>query len=414
MRNEYPVAPDYIKRFEQLGLGMFVHFGLYSLLKRGEWAMNLLNIDKKEYSALKDSFDPISMKEIVNVAKGAGCKYICLTTRHHDGFSLYDTKGLSDYDALHTPAGRDLIAEFVNECRGADIVPFFYHTTLDWSREDFESDFDSYLTYLKESVRVLCTEYGDIGGMWFDGNWSKPDADWKEDELYSMIRELQPEAMIINNTGLEARGALGNEYIDSVTYERGVPTPIDRRGMKKYVAGEMCETLNNHWGDADDINFKSVPQLIEEICACRKIGANMLLNIGPSHDGSIPLMSKAIMDAIGRWMDIYGDAVYNGRPFIAEPESKDFVLRDVNDESKFYLFKHSLGNGGSENVVIDRNNVGHTEISGFSLPVSSVRWLDNGEELSFAQDGDLLTVKCTSFPYGIHYCVRVAVINTKN
>ena len=303
-----PVAPQYIKNFEQLGFGMFVHFGIYSQLCRGEWAKQLLRIDDADYLPLTKSFDPVSMAEIVSVGKTAGCKYICLTTRHHDGFSLYDTCGLSDYDAPHALCGRDLVREFVDECRKADIVPFFYHTTLDWHHPDFDRNFDAYLSYLRQSVELLCTNYGKIGGLWFDGNWSRPDADWQEDALYSMIRSHQPEALIINNTGLGARGEVGNAQIDVLTYERGLPTPIDRTGMTKYFAGEMCETLNDHWGDADDFNYKPIKQLIEEICDCRKVGANMLLNIGPAGDGTVPLMSRAIMTTIGKWMRVYGKA----------------------------------------------------------------------------------------------------------
>ncbi|MBQ2785351.1 MAG: alpha-L-fucosidase [Oscillospiraceae bacterium] len=140
------------------------------------------------------------MADIVSIAKAAGCKYCCLTTRHHEGFSLYDTQGLSDFDALHSPVGRDLVAEFAEECRKGDIIPFFYLTTLDWRHPDFENDFDAYLDYLYKSVEILCTNYGKIGGLWFDGNWSKPDANWQEDRLYKMILLYQPDAMIINNT----------------------------------------------------------------------------------------------------------------------------------------------------------------------------------------------------------------------
>lgn len=410
----YPVAPDYIKRFEQLGFGMFVHFGLYSQLKHGEWTLHSHNLDPNEYSKLTETFNPVSMSEIVQTAKDAGCNYICITTRHHDGFSLYDTRGLNDYDAPHSAAKRDVIAEFVDECRRADIVPFFYHTTLDWSREDFKNDFDGYLKYLNESVRILCTNYGKIGGLWFDGNWSRPNDDWHEDELYSMIRELQPEAMIINNTGLSARGEIGGSYIDSVTYERGLPAPIDRRGMKKYVAGEMCQTLNDHWGDADDINFKPVKQLIEEICECRKIGANMLLNIGPCGDGTVPIMSKATMHSIGCWMKIYGKAIYNGRPYMMKQDDKNFILRDVSDESRFYLFKHDVTSGGNENVSIDGNKSPNTVVfDGFDKEIDSIKWMDNGKDLDFSLENGILTVHCTNFSYGTSYCVRVAEIKVK-
>ena len=415
--NEYaplPVAPQYIRDFEQLGLGMFVHFGLYSQLRRGEWVMNLHRIPREEYEALTGTFCPAKdcMSRLASVAKEAGCRYICLTTRHHDGFSLYDTCGLNEYDAPHA-IGRDLVREFVDACRAFDLVPFFYHTTLDWHHPDFESDFDAYLAYLRRSVELLCTNYGTIGGVWFDGNWSRANADWQEDALYAMIRRHQPEAMIINNTGLEQRGAVGNEYIDSVTYERGLPTPIDRRGMKKYVAGEMCETLNDHWGDADDLNFKPVRQLIEEICDCRKIGANMLLNVGPAGDGIVPLMATATMTVIGRWMDIYGRAVYNGRPYIAREGQRDFILRDAQDESTFYLFKYGLGIGGSANVTIENGGDGVAVFEGVERKVLSVTWMDDGRALAFDQEQGRLRVACDNFRYGKNHCVRVAKIQVQ-
>jgi len=412
-KDRLPVAPEYIKNFEQLGLGMFVHFGLYSQLRQGEWTMHVHGIPKEEYMSLKKTFDPVSMAEIVGIGKKAGCKYICLTTRHHDGFSLYDTCGLSDYDAPHSAARRDLIREFVDECRKADIVPFFYHTTLDWYHPDFNNDFNAYLEYLRKSVEILCTNYGKIGGLWFDGNWSNPEADWQEDELYSMIRRLQPDAMIINNTGLSKRGAKGNEHIDSLTYERGMPTPIDRKGMTKYVAGEMCETLNDHWGDADDINYKPIKQLIEEICDCRKVGANMLLNIGPSGDGQVPAMAKATMETIGYWMEIFGRAIYNGRPYITLDGKKEFVLRDVKDEKLFYAFKYNLGIGGNPNVTLENAGNNLLVFDGFEGEVKSVKWMDNSQELKFSQEDSKLSIACTNYRYGQSYCVRVAEIRIK-
>ena len=409
-----PQAPQYIKDFEQLGLGMFVHFGIYSQLRRGEWVKHLHHIDDADYMPLMDTFNPVSMAEIVSVARAAGCKYICLTTRHHDGFSLYDTCGLNDYDAPHTPAGRDLVREFVEECRKADIVPFFYHTTLDWHHPDFNRDFNAYLAYLRKSVELLCTNYGKIGGLWFDGNWSRPSDDWQEDALYSMIRAYQPEAMIINNTGLGARGAVGNKHIDALTYERGLPTPIDRTGMTKYVAGEMCETLNDHWGDADDFNYKPLKQLIEEICDCRKVGANMLLNIGPAGDGTVPTMTRATMETIGQWMKIYGRAIYNGRPYIAVKGVRDFVLRDATDNSLFYLFKYDLSCGGDVNVTVANGGSGVTIFDGFVPDIASVQWMDNGQPLDFVKEGDTLKVACSRYPYGQNHCVRVAEIRTKS
>ena len=225
-----PVAKQYILDFEQMGLGMFIHCGFYSQLGRGEWVFFNEKLDMNEYKKLADTFtaEDFDAEEIAKTAKAAGCKYITLTTRHHEGFSLYDTCGLNDFDAPHTPAGRDLIREFVDACNKYGLMPMFYHTTLDWYNPDFDENFDEYLEYLRKSVETLCKNYGKIGGLWFDGNWSKPDSDWKVEELYATIRKYQPEAMIINNTGLEHRGDGGNLEVDSVTFEQGKPTPMDR------------------------------------------------------------------------------------------------------------------------------------------------------------------------------------------
>ena len=406
-----PTAAPYIQAFEQLGFGMFVHFGLYSQLGRGEWTYAVHRRTAEDYRSLRDSFRVGSMRDIVETAKSAGCKYITLTARHHEGFSLYDTKGLSEFDVMHSPTGRDLIREFVEECRKEDIVPFFYHTTLDWMHEDFEGHFDRYLDYLYDSVEILCTEYGRIGGLWFDGNWFKKDADWKEDRLYKMIHRHQPEAMIINNTGLNCRGEFGEREIDAVTYERGMPQPMDQSGREKYVAAEMCETLCDHWGLADDIHFKPVGQLIAELCECRKVGANFLLNVGPHADASVPLMQKATMQCIGRWMEVYGKAIYNGRPFLYYPDKREFILRDAFDPTTAYLFVFNLSHAdGDANVTLNLTEDGMAVLDRIPHPVASAVWMDSGEALDFRQSGDEFRFKPTSFPYGTNLCVRVAEI----
>ena len=180
------IVKQYIKEFENLGLGMFVHFGLYSVLGKGEWAKFIHKIPDEEYYSIMEQFDPKKdwAKELVATAKNAGCKYITLTTRHHDGFSLYDTCGLNTLDAMHAKCGRDLVKEFVDACREQGIIPFFYHTLLDWYQESYRTDFPAYLKYLRDSVEILCTNYGKIGGLWIDGMWNKPDDDWQEDALY--------------------------------------------------------------------------------------------------------------------------------------------------------------------------------------------------------------------------------------
>ena len=403
-----PTPKKYIKDFEQLGLGLFVHWGLYSQIGQGEWTYEIHKRDMNEYKKLKDTFtaEDFDAEKLVLAAKRAGCKYINLTTRHHEGFSLYDTCGLNEFDAVHSPAGRDLIKEFVDACNKHDIIPFFYHTTLDWYNPDFNNDFDKYLEYLRKSVEILCKNYGKIGGMWFDGNWSKPGADWKEDELYGTIRKYQPEAIIVNNTGLSARGCVGNPEIDSVTFEQGTPKPMKREGMPKYLAAEMCQTINNHWGiGALDIDYKSPRELIEALCECRKVGANYLLNIGPTAQGGIDSYQEALIGTVGKWMGVYGDAIYNGRPYPARGMGRNFILKG---EDELYMFFFDMGIRGDENVIEDRRYSGAYSFDNVKDKIESIEWMDNGERLRFIQDEAMLSVNATGYPYGMATCVRVA------
>ncbi len=405
-----PKAEKYILDFEQLGFGMFVHWGLYSQLGRGEWVFDMEKMDMAEYKKLAESFtaEDFDAETLALTAKNAGCRYITLTTRHHEGFSLYDTCGLNDFDAPHSAAKRDLIREFVDACRKYDIVPFFYHTTLDWYNSDFENDFDKYLEYLRKSVEILCKNYGKIGGLWFDGNWSKPDEDWKESELYATIRRYQPEAIIVNNTGLDARGVVGNPEIDSVTFEQGKPTPMNREGMPKYLAAEMCHTVNDHWGIGRyDINYKSPRELVESLCDCRKVGANYLLNIGPEAQGGINPFQKQLFSLIGEWMNTYGEAIYNGRPYPAEGTGRNFMLKST-DGKYLYMFAYDLGYIGDEHVTADNKYVGSYAFGKVTDRISSIEWMDNGEGLRFIQGDGMLCVNMTGYEYGKSYGVRVA------
>lgn len=405
-----PQAKKYITDFEQMGFGMFVHWGLYSQIGKGEWIYALDNMKMTDYEKLKDTFtaENFDAEQLVLTAKNAGCKYITLTTRHHEGFSLYDTCGLSDFDAPHSPAGRDLIKEYVDACRKYDIVPFFYHTTLDWHNPDFENNFNDYLEYLRKSVEILCKNYGKIGGFWFDGNWSKPDADWKEDELYATIRKYQKGAIIVNNTGLQARGQVGHPEIDSVTFEQEKPKLMNREGMKKYLAAEMCHTVNDHWGIAkNDINYKSPKELIENLCDCRRNGANYLLNIGPEAQGAVNSYQRELFGLIGKWMSIFGEAIYNGRPYPAFSVGKNFILKSIDGKS-LYFFVYDLGYFGNENVTASKSYHGSYSFGNVADKIKSVHWMDNAEELDFIQNDNMLCVNFTGYRYGESYCVRVA------
>lgn len=411
-----PVPEKRIADFENLGFGMFIHWGLYSQLGRGEWIQNQGPIPNDEYVKLINTFTASKFdgRKIAKIAKNAGMKYITLTTRHHEGFSLYDTKGLCDYDAMHAACGRDLVADFVEGCNAEGIIPFFYHTTLDWHQESFKNDFKGYLQYLRDSVEILCTNYGKIGGLWFDGNWSRPNDDWEEDELYAVIRRHQPDAMIINNTGLGARGEIGNPELDSVTFEQGRPTPMNREGMKKYVAAEMCHTMNAHWGiGAKDFNYKSLPSLIENLCACRKVGANYLLNVGPDGEGEIVLMQQALLDGIGNWIrtvDSGDDFIHTAKPCCvkcADSSPKNFALATENN---IWLFIHDLTVCGDSNVIVEGGGAGTKCFDGFGKKIKSVEWTDKDGCLDFTQDGSTLKFNATGYEYGKNLAVRVAKV----
>lgn len=408
------IIKQYIKDFEKLGFGMFVHFGVYSILGTGEWSQKLLKISKEDYMPLAEEFNPKPdwAIELVRTAKNAGCKYITLTTRHHDGFSLYDTCGLNTYDAPHSKCGRDLVREFVDACNMEGIIPFFYHTFLDWYEESYQNDFPKYLEYLRNSVEILCKNYGKIGGIWFDGMWDKPDDDWEEDALYGTIRKYQPEAMIINNTGLFARGALGHIELDGVTFERGKPEPINMEGAAKYVASEMCEVFNDHWGYArEDLNYKSPAQMIQELADCRRYRSNMLMNVGPMEDGSIREIDKATLNLMGTWLSYFSEAIYEPIPTSIQIEGKpdDFILKH---ENTYYMFCYHLPMIADGNVALnERANY----INKFELAetIESITWMDNGSEVSFVQEGDQVTVTTVPFLYGRNLVVRVAKILCK-
>lgn len=402
-----------ISRFETLGFGLFVHWGLYSQLGKGEWVQHNSHLSVREYAKLQATFtaSDFNAHSLAKLARQSGMRYITITTRHHEGFSLYDTRGLSKFDAPHSPAKRDLIAEFVEACRIERIVPFFYHTTLDWRWDSAKCSlrkFNDYLDYLNESVEILCRHYGEIGGLWFDGNWSRPDADWKEDRLYATIRKHQPQAIIVNNTGLEARGATGHHEIDSTTFEQGLPSVPDRRGWKKYLAAEMCETLNRHWGTGHrDFNFKSPAEVIAHLCACRKVGANYLLNVGPTATGAIPEYESALLRKVGAWIELHGELIYEGKPTCASCQGQDFVLKRGR---KYFYFAHGLSGEGDAHVVVRSGGNGPRIVENLPSKIHSCRWLDNGRAIRFTQSPDrsLLTLDCTGYDYGSDLVVRVA------
>ena len=393
------VKADYIENFEKMGFGMFVHFGIFSVLGKGEWSEYCCNIDKYKYEKLADKFNPVKSwaKDLVKTAKNAGCKYITLTTRHHDGFSLYDCSEISEFNSVKAKCGRDLVKEFVDACREGGVVPFLYHTLIDWHNEDYKNNFPVYVEYLRKSVEILCKNYGEIGGFWFDGAWDNAGADWKFDKLFATIRKYQPKTMIVNNQGMSMRGNIRDIEIDCDVYERGKPRPILHE--EKYRAGEMCQVLNDHWGYAEkDCNYKPVGQLINDLVDCRRFNCNYLLNVGPQGNGKIKLLDKAMFLEIGKWIRLNKNFIYNARGCDMHAENADVLF----DGEYYYAVIKDVPMVADSNVQLTTDDGVRT----FSLPadVKSVTWLDNGKKTK----GKSGKFEVIPFRYGTSLGLRVA------
>lgn len=305
-----------IQWFRKATLGIFIHWGIYSILGRGEWVMENERIPIRQYEKLKQSFNPVRFDadQWIRLFKVSGANYLTFTTKHHDGFCMYDSK-LTDYKVTNTPFQRDPLKELTEAARNHGIKVFFYYSLLDWHHPDYYplgwtgqfagrgeiGIWDRYLDYYIGQVKELCTRYGDIGGLWFDGLWDKPDAEWRLGELYEMIHSLQPSALIGNNHHLDPFP--GEDF---QIFEQDLPGENTAGFNVARVSNlplETCLTINNSWGyNASDKNYKSVEYLVEYIRKARSLGANILLNVGPLPHGTIDPEQKERLIGIGKWI----------------------------------------------------------------------------------------------------------------
>jgi alpha-L-fucosidase len=403
--------PARLERFESLAYGLFLHWGLYSVAERGEWYWQHRKPARADYLKLFDRFDArdFDARALVRQAKAAGLRYVCLTTRHHEGFSLFDTRGLNTFDAPHSPAKRDLVREFSDACDAEGMGKFFYHTTIDWWHADFDEPgrWDNYLSYLNDSVEILAKHYGRVDGFWFDGNWWRKDRDWNEDALYAVVRKHQPDAIIVNNSSTGALGRVAHPMVDIATFEQGAPKAV-AAGAGRYLARERCETFNSHWGASTrDFSMKSPAEVIRILAECRRYGANLLMNVGPTPGGALPAYEAASLALVGRWIETCGHGIYDGRPAPVLCRRDDFVLQGGG---AYHYFAHDLEI--TDNVHLHHGEPGRglRTIQGALPRIARVTWTDNNEELVFTQDvaRGLLTFDATAHPYGEQRVVRVA------
>ena len=322
--------------FADARFGMFVHWGPFSIPGDGEWVLEQRKLSFKNYQNLEDVFDPtyFDPAAMVEMAKNAGMKYITLITRHHDGFSMWDTK-YSDFNIMHTPYKKDIVKLVADECHKQGIKIFFYYSLLDWGREDYphetgrtgqntgrkgHGDYPHYLQFMKNQLTELLTNYGEIGGIWFDGYWDQTAEegakdrssriDWKYDEIYDLIHKLQPQCLIGNN---HHQSPLQGE--DFQMFERDLPGE-NKSGLNFQKASaklplETCETISNSWGyNLGDTSYKSKKTLINMLVRAASLGSNLLLNIGPMASGKIQPEFQERLASMGDWLKTYGESIY--------------------------------------------------------------------------------------------------------
>ncbi len=315
--------------FQEARFGLFIHWGIYSVLGDGEWVMNNSKIPIPEYEKLAPQFNPVKFDaaEWVALAKAAGMRYITITSKHHDGFAMWDSR-VSDWDiADRTPYKKDVLKMLAQECRRQGLKLFFYHSHLDWHHPDYyprgrtgqntarpeSGDWYKYLDYMDGQIRELMTGYGEIGGIWFDGWWDRPKADWRLQKTYQLIHDLQPAALVGNNHHQPPF-----EGEDFQMFEKDLPGQNTAGFNAESKIGalplESCETINRAWGyNAKDLRYKSVTELIHYLVRAAGHNANFLLNVGPRPDGTIQPEFVERLRAMGKWLEKNGESIYGTR-----------------------------------------------------------------------------------------------------
>ena len=320
---------DARKRFENARFGIFLHWGIYSTFAQGEWYMQNAGINRQEYAKAANAFYPhdFDANKWVDAIKKAGASYICFTTRHHDGFSMWNTKQ-SDFNIMHTPYGKDVVKQLSDACHEQGVGLHLYYSHIDWTRDDYpmgvtgrntgknakKANWNSYYRFMNEQLSELLTQYGKVDGIWFDGWWDHKDDstpfDWQLSEQYALIHRLQPACIIGNNHHQKP-----NEGEDMQIFERDVPGE-NKAGMSGQNIGhlplETCQTMNGMWGyRVEDQNYKSTQELIQLLVRTAAKGANLLLNIGPQPDGNLPSAALERLQGMGEWLHSKaGESIY--------------------------------------------------------------------------------------------------------
>ena len=381
------------REFQDKKFGIFLHWGIYSMLGQGEWVMQNRNINYKEYPKIANGFYPskFNADEWVQAIKASGAKYITITSRHHDGFSMWNSAA-SDYNIVKaTPFKRDVLKELSDACQRHGIALHFYYSHLDLGRLDYplgrtglgtgrpkdKQDWKHYQQFMNDQLTELLTQYGPIGAIWFDGVWdhdSDPTPfDWELRPQYDLIHRLQPSCLVANNHHL-----VPFEGEDVQIFERDLPGEnkagySGENGISKTLPLESCETMNRTWGyNITDSLYKTPRQIIHLLVGAAGRNANLLLNIGPEPNGELPAEAVSRLKAVGEWMNQYGETIYGTRGGEVEPhpwgvttrrDNRLFVhILDLNDQGLFLPLNNNKVKRSCE--YLSRKAVKFTRVDG--------------------------------------------------
>lgn len=349
LRAEYQPSPENLAsraEFEDARFGVFIHWGIYSMFGQGEWYLNY-GPTRDEYAKAARGFYPADFdaREWVKTFKDAGAKYICITTRHHDGFSMWHT-AQSDYNIVDaTPFKRDILKELADECHRQGLRLHLYYSHIDWTRDDYpwgrtgrttgkdpsKTDWPAYYQFMNNQLTELLTNYGPIGAIWFDGYWDRDEDptpfDWQLDEQYAMIHRLQPGCLVANNHHVDPI-----EGEDMQIFERDIPGQNLYGYSEQSISHlplETCQTMNGMWGyQIKDQNYKDSQTLIRYLVSTAAKGANLLLNVGPQPSGELPAVAVKRLHDMGEWLNVNGETIYGTTSAGFEPQSWGCATRN--------------------------------------------------------------------------------------
>jgi len=407
----YTPAPENLRAREEFSegrFGIFIHWGIYSMIGRGEWVMQKENINYQEYPRIAGGFFPsrFDAGEWVRIFKASGAKYITFTSRHHDGFAMFSSRASSYNIVDSTPFGRDVVGELAKACSEEGLKLHLYYSHVDWGRTDYyplgrtghgtgrpqgkDGDWEHYLGFIDAQLTELLSSYGPIGAVWFDGVWDmdaypreRQPAIWNLRHQYDLIHSLQPTCLVGNNHHL-----LPFEGEDIQIFERDVPGANEYGLSGQEISPlplETCQTMNNSWGyRIGDTDYKSSEELIAYLAKTASKSANLLLNVGPRPDGSLPEEAvKRLLD-IGEWLSANGESIYGtvGGPLSDE---NGWGVSTCKGNT---LYIHQLSDCETIEASIE------------GLKLKSASFLDGGEEVPFTRKGSSFTLSLPSLPEG--------------